>query len=88
LAYRYRWTIELFFRWLKCVLGARHFVAHNANGALLQMYAALIVCLLIQLRTQRQPTKRTFEAIQFYLMGWVSDQELDTHLSNLKPLSN
>ncbi len=88
LAYRYRWTIELFFRWLKCVMGARHFVAHNANGALLQMYAALIVCLLIQLRTQRQPTKRTFEAVQFYLMGWVSDEELDAHLSTLKPLTN
>jgi hypothetical protein len=88
LAYKYRWTIELFFRWVKCVLGTRHFVAHNANGALLQMYAALIVCLLIQLRTGRQPTKRTYEAIQFYLMGWVSDEELDAHLSTLKPSAN
>jgi hypothetical protein len=73
---------------VKCVLGARHFVAHNANGALLQMYAALIVCLLIQLRTGRQPTKRTYEAIQFYLLGWVSDEELDAHLSTLKPSTN
>jgi hypothetical protein len=83
LAYRYRWTIELFFRWLKCVLGTRHLVAENSNGVLLQMYAACMVCLLIQLRTGRQPTKRTFEAIQFYLMGWVSDEELDAHLSKL-----
>jgi len=88
LAYKYRWTIELFFRWLKCVLGARHFVAHNANGVLLQMYAALIVCLLIQLRIGRQPTKRTFEAIQFYLMGWVTDEELDAQLSTLRALAN
>lgn len=83
LAYRYRWTVELFFRWLKCVLGTRHLVAENPNGVLLQMYAACIVCLLIQLRTGKQPTKRTFEAIQFYLMGWVSDAELDAHLSQL-----
>lgn len=83
LAYRYRWTIELFFRWLKCVLGTRHLIAENANGVLLQMYAACIVCLLIQLRTGKQPTKRTFEAIQFYLLGWVSDEELDAHLSKL-----
>jgi hypothetical protein len=83
LAYRYRWTIELFFRWLKCVLGTRHLVAENSNGVLLQMYAACMVCLLIQLRTGRQPNKRTFEAIQFYLMGWVSDEELDAHLSKL-----
>jgi len=86
LAYRYRWTVELFFRWLKCVLGTRHLIAENANGVLLQMYAACIVCLLIQLRTGRQPNKRTFEAIQFYLMGWVSDEELDAHLSRLPPL--
>lgn len=86
LAYRYRWTIELFFRWLKSVLGCRHLVAENANGVLLQMYAALIVSLLIQLRTGRQPTKRTFEAIQFYLLGWVSDDELDAHLAALEKL--
>jgi hypothetical protein len=86
LAYRYRWTIELFFRWLKCVLGARHLIAENPNGVLLQMYAALIVCLLIQLRTGRKPTKRTFEAVQFYLWGWVSDDELDQHLAGLEKL--
>jgi hypothetical protein len=86
LAYRYRWTIELFFRWLKSVLGCRHLVAENPNGVLLQMYAALIASLLIQLRTGRQPTKRTFEAIQFYLLGWVSDDELDAHLAALEKL--
>ena len=83
LAYRYRWTVELFFRWLKCVLGARHLIAHNRNGVTLQMYAALIVSLLIVLRTGRKPTKRTFETIQFHLLGWVSDEEFDAHLAAL-----
>lgn len=83
LAYRYRWTVELFFRWLKCVLGSRHLIAHNQNGVTLQMYAALIVSLLIVLRTGRKPTKRTFEAIQFHLLGWVSDEEFDAHLAAL-----
>ena len=32
LAYRHRWSVELFFRWLKCVLGARHLIAQNLNG--------------------------------------------------------
>ena len=84
LAYRYRWTVELFFRWMKCILGARHLVAHNRNGVTLQMYAALIVSLLIVLRTGRKPTRRTFETIQFYLLGWVSDAEFDAHLKGLK----
>jgi IS4 transposase len=83
LAYRYRWSVELFFRCLKCVLGARHLIAQNENGVTLQMYAALIVSLLIVLRTGRKPTKRTFEMIQFYLLGWVSDQEFDAHLAKL-----
>jgi DDE family transposase len=83
LAYRYRWSVELFFRWLKCVLGARHLIAQNQNGVTLQMYAALIVSLLIVLRTGRKPTKRTFEMIQYHLLGWVSDEEFDAHLAAL-----
>jgi hypothetical protein len=83
LGYRYRWGVELFFRWLKCVLGSRHLLAHNRNGVTMQMYAALIVSLLIVLRTGRKPTKRTFETIRFHLLGWVSDEEFDAHLAAL-----
>jgi hypothetical protein len=88
IAYRYRWMIELFFRWLKCVLGARHLLSNQQNGVALQMYAALIVSLLIVIRTESKPTKRTFETIQFYLLGWVSDQEFAAHLAKLKKSSN
>ena len=84
LAYRYRWTVELFFRWLKCILGARHLISQSRNGVTLQMYAALIVSLLIVLRTGRKPTKRTFEMIQFHLLGWVSDEEFEAHLNKLE----
>jgi hypothetical protein len=83
LAYRYRWTVELFFRWLKCLLGARHLIAHNRNGVALQMYAALIVSLLLVLQTGRKPTKRTLEMVQHYLLGWVSEQEFDAHVAAL-----
>lgn len=83
LAYRYRWSVGLFFRWLKCVLGTRHLIAQNRNGVMLQMYAALIVSLLIVLRTGRKPTKRTSEMIQFHLLEWVSDEEFDAHLAAL-----
>lgn len=83
IAYRYRWSVELFFRWLKCVLGAKHLVSHNENGVALQMYAALIVSLLIAIRTGSKPTKRTFETIQFYLLGWVSEAEFAAHLAQL-----
>jgi hypothetical protein len=88
LAYRHRWAVELFFRWLKCVLGTRHLVSHKENGVAMQMYAAMIVSLLITLHTGRKPTKRTFEIIQFYLAGWVSDAEFDAHLAKLKKIES
>lgn len=84
LGYRRRWTVELFFRWMKSILGARHLISHKQNGIAIQMYAALIVSLLLVLYTQRKPTKATLEAIQFYLYGCVSDEELEAHLATLK----
>lgn len=87
IAYRCRWTVELFFRWLKCVPGARHLLSHKQNGVEMQMYAALIVSVLISIRTGSKPTKRTFETIQYYLLGWVSDEEFAAHLERLKRTS-
>lgn len=87
LAYRYRWTVELFFRWMKSVLGARHLISKKQNGVTLQMYAAMIVSLLIILYTGAKPTVRTFETLQFYLLGWVADQELEDHLATLQKKS-
>jgi hypothetical protein len=85
LAYRYRWTIELFFRWFKCILGCRHLLATDANGVAIQVYLALIASLLIVLWTGRKPSKRTWEMIQFYLLGWASLEELERHLASLPP---
>jgi len=81
LAYRYRWMIELFFRWFKCILGCRHLLLQDANGVAIQVYVALIASLLITLWTGRKPSKRTWEMIQFYLMGWASLEELEAHLA-------
>jgi hypothetical protein len=85
LAYRYRWTVELFFRWLKCILGCRHLISNSQNGVAIQLYVALIASLLIALITGRKPTKRTLEMIQFYLIGWASLAELEAHIHRLEP---
>ena len=47
------------------------------------MDAAWIVSLLNLLRTGREPKKRSFAMIQFHLLGGVSDEEFDAHLSGL-----
>ena len=84
LAYRYRWTVELFFRWFKCILGCRHLLSHSENGVQLQVYMALIASLLISLWVGRAPTKRTFELLCFYLSGWASTQEVLAHVERLQ----
>jgi hypothetical protein len=83
LAYHFRWTIELFFRWFKCILGCRHLLSESQNGVAIQCYVALIASLLIVLWTGCKPTKRTWEMIQFYLIGWASLAELQQHIANL-----
>ena len=82
LVYRYRWTVELFFRWFKCVLGCRHLLAHDANGVAIQCYVALIASLLVVLWTGRKPCKRTWEMLQFYLAGWATLDEVERHLAD------
>lgn len=83
LAYRYRWAVELFFRWLKCVLGCRHLLSQSANGVRIQVYVALIASMLISLWVGRAPTKRTYEMLCFYLSGWASETELIAHIDRL-----
>jgi hypothetical protein len=83
LAYKYRWTVELFFRWFKCILGCRHLLSTCRNGVTIQVYVALMASLLITLWTGRKANKRTFEMIQFYLLGWASEAELQRHLDKL-----
>ena len=76
LLYRRRWQIELFFRWIKCLLGCRHWLAESRPGATMQMYLALIAAVLLQLYAGRRPTKRMLELIQFHLLGVASLEEL------------
>jgi hypothetical protein len=82
-AYRYRWTVELFFRWLKCLLGCRHLLSQSENGVQLQVYMALIASLLISLWVGHAPTKRTYEMLCFYLSGWATTQEVIAHVDRL-----
>jgi len=81
LLYRHRWTVELFFRWLKCILGQRHWLAESARGVALQMYLALIGALLLQLYTGRRPNKRMMELLQLYLLGWADTADLAAALA-------
>jgi hypothetical protein len=83
--YRQRWTIELFFRFFKHVLGCRHLLSTSRRGVEIQAYCAIIACLLLALWTSGKPTLRTFEMVCLYLQGWADQEELLAHLKKLKP---
>ena len=83
LGYKYRWTVELFFRWFKCILGCQHLLSTCQNGVAIQVYLALIASLLIVQWTGHKPSKRTFEMLCHYFTGWASEAELVTHLKSL-----
>jgi hypothetical protein len=76
LLYKQRWQVELFFRWLKCILGCRHWLAESPQGVAIELYLALIAALLLQLYTGQAPNRRMMELIQFYLLGVASLDEL------------
>lgn len=82
--YRKRWRIEMFFRWVKCILGCGHWLAESHSGVTIQIYLALIAALLFQLYTGRRPTKRMMELIRFYLMGWATGEELEKGLERYR----
>jgi hypothetical protein len=82
--YQRRWMIEIFFRFLKHILGCRHLLSTDPAGVEIQAYCAIIACLLIALWTGKQPTKRTYEMICFYFLGWADEEELLAHLAKLK----
>lgn len=74
--YRRRWQIEGFFKWLKCLLGCRHWLAESQRGVTIQLYLALIAAVLLQLATGRRPNRRMLELIQLYQLGWATLEEL------------
>jgi IS4 transposase len=84
LIYRYRWTIEVFFRFFKHVLGCRHLLSHDPVGIEIQTYCAIIACMLISLWTGRKPTLRTYEMICHYFTGLAEEDELLAHLAKLQ----
>jgi hypothetical protein len=84
LLYQYRFTIELFFRFFKHVLGCRHLLSDDRRGIEIQTYLAIIACMLISLTMGRKPTLRTYEMICYYFTGLADEDELLAHLAKLK----
>lgn len=74
--YEYRWSIEVFFRFLKQTLGCRHLLSTKIEGIQIQIYAAVISCLMLNALTGRKPTKWMVMLMGLYLQGLAGDDDV------------
>ena len=76
LLYRYRWQVELFFRWLKCFANFAHLISESRQGVLLSFYVAVIGVLLMYLHTGAKPSKYAFSLLSMVANGASTLEEI------------
>jgi hypothetical protein len=81
LVYLKRYTVELFFRILKQLLGMRHLLNQREEGIDIQIYCAVMVCLLIQLISGKKPNKAMRNIVGWYLLGLASSEDVIAFLN-------
>jgi hypothetical protein len=74
--YRYRWQVELFFRWLKVYAHFDHLLSASRGGVLLGFYVAVIGVLLLYLHTGAKPSKYAFSLLGLVAAGAATLEEI------------
>ena len=81
LIYLHRWTIELFFRWLKVYANFEHMISHSPRGVETWFYVAMIGTLLMSLYTQQEPSTYSFTAMRLIISGEADYADLAPQLA-------
>lgn len=86
--FRFRWEIELFFRWVKGYLKVKKFIGRSKNAVLIQIYSALIAFLLLYLYFAKvhkvfSLTVSLLRRIKCRLFEQVTQEEVDLYLNSL-----
>jgi hypothetical protein len=71
-----RWTIEVFIRFFKQALGCRHLLSTKEQGVEIQVYAAVIACMMLNILTGRKPGKWVVTLMSLYFAGWASEADV------------
>jgi hypothetical protein len=79
--YRYRWQVELFFRWLKCFANFAHLISESREGVLLSFYVAVIGVLLMYLHSGAKPSKYAFSLLGLVAAGASTLEEISPILA-------
>ena len=88
--YRWRWQIELFFRFIKQYLKVKRFLGRNENAVLIQLYAALITFMLLQIyakiaENRERVTKRVLRRVRRRLLRPITEDEIVAYLVAIDP---
>lgn len=86
LLYKYRWRVELFFKWLKQHLRIKEFYGTSENTVKMQIYAAIIAyCLVVIVQEEMKLKMDTYDVLRIlstalltkmHLVDLLTDQEL------------
>lgn len=82
--YRYRWQIELFFRWLKVWANLEHLLSHSPNGLTMQFYVAVIGVLLMYINSGKRISKYAYLLLQQVANGLATAAEALTLLDEVE----
>jgi len=74
--YRYRWQVELFFRWFKTFGNFGHLICHSREGVLAHLYVSIIGMLLMYLHTGYRPSKYLFVMLSQVAAGGATLEDI------------
>ena len=83
LLYRYRWQIELFFRWIKQHLKIKSFWGTSINAVKVQVYIAIITYTLVSIiKSKLKLEKSTYEILQILSFSLIDKTPINELLTN------
>ena len=82
LLYKYRWKIELFFKWIKQHLKVKSFWGTSANAVRIQIYTAIITyALIVVIKSKLKCTLSNYEVLQILSISLLDKEHLKDLLS-------
>jgi hypothetical protein len=81
--YKYRWKVELFFKWIKQHLKIKSFWGTSLNAVKIQIYSAIIAyCLVALVRNKLKVDHSTYEILQILSISLLDKTPLNVLLTN------
>jgi hypothetical protein len=92
--YKYRWSIELFFKWIKQPLKVKSFWGYSENAVRIQIYTAMIAYVTVAITKEKlKITYSNYEILQILSITLLNKTQLNqlfeqSYLQNFKELNS